>query len=553
MKTNIPLAILLLVLLSACAANPPAPGPTMDVSASQTLAYETAIASANGTATANAPTVTLQPTASNIPTPTPTHTPLPELSPDAIDLQWITAYGLRGDQEVTKIYPTRDGGFILVGKWGSGPSLLLKLRADGLILWQKSLPQVTALDVLETSDGDFILAGDRHWIKLDSQGNLLWQHPFEESSYHTGSILRLVEEGNGSIVVEAVGSRTVFNAEGELQFFTESDSQTSPGNIIDRLDEDQRTDMVFVQTTADGGALLGNRVSQDFGDVANIDTYFPISLLSRDGSVLWQRRYGGYFLASDEEVSVFETRSGDFIVALTLDYFANQGDRNDVWMFRQGRDGGLRWMKMYATEGEDAISVIQELSNGDLIFVGHTSGAGTGGQDMWVLKTNAQGEIPNCSLMFDGSAGTYGSFPEVETTTPEAEQRLFGDDGDAQAIPLCAARPSLSPSRASSTEEATLSSTPAPATLTPGALTCQLNMNQNIHVLDGTNVWSQPDVVNGSLLGTLPAETSVYLISAPAWGRILETGVSGWWWEISNESNGASTGWIWEGRIEECN
>jgi hypothetical protein len=78
-------------------------------------------------------------------------------------------------------------------------------------------------------------------------------------------------------------------------------------------------------------------------------------------------------------------------------------------------------------------------------------------------------------------------------------------------------------------------------------------MNQNIHVLKGTNVWSQPDVVNGSLIDTLPAETSAYVISGPAWGRIQETGVSGWWWEFSSESNGASTGWVWEGRIEECN
>jgi hypothetical protein len=40
----------------------------------------------------------------------------------------------------------------------------------GLIVWQKSLPQVRALDVFETSAGDFILAGDLHWIKFDSQG-----------------------------------------------------------------------------------------------------------------------------------------------------------------------------------------------------------------------------------------------------------------------------------------------------------------------------------------------------------------------------------------------
>src|SRR5574341_247835 len=106
------------------------------------------------TATANAPTATLQPTTTDTPTPLPTHTPLPELLPDAIDLQWITAYGLPGDQIAIRIYPTRDGGFILVGNTVVGElynALLLKLRADGLIVWQKSLPQVRALQVLETS------------------------------------------------------------------------------------------------------------------------------------------------------------------------------------------------------------------------------------------------------------------------------------------------------------------------------------------------------------------------------------------------------------------
>ena len=549
-------ALWVLVLLSGCA-----PASTPVPSTSTPFPTNTPFPPAV-TPTA---TQTLTPTVAPSATATPTHTPLPELSPDAIDLQWITAYGLRGDQEVTKIYLTRDGGFILVGKSGSGPSLLLKLRADGLILWQKSLPQVTALDVLETSDGDFILAGDRHWIKLDSQGNMLWQHPFEEPSYHTGPILRLVEDSNGNIVVEALGSRTVFNADGELQSFTESDTPTSPGNIIDRLDENQKSDMFFFRKTADGGALLGNRVVEDVGDVASMLSSFLISRFSEDGSVRWQKSHGGYFgPASYEDVHVFETKSGDFIVAGTLSYYGNNAYRDDVWVLRLGSDGNSRWDKIYATEGQDpegqdAVAVIRELSNGDLIFAGQTSGVGTGDRDMWVLKTNAQGEIPNCGLVFDGSAGLFGSFPEVETTTFEVEQRPFGDDANAQAIPLCAARPSPSqaPKTASpvppSTEEATLSSTPAPETLTPGPLTCRLNINQNIHVHAGTNLWSQPDVVNGSLIGTLPAGTSVYVISAPTWGRIMETGVSGWWWEISNESNGAGTGWIWEGRIEECN
>src|SRR6185503_17687061 len=115
------------------------------------------------TATANAPTesipaalltLTARPTATDAPTPTPipTYTPLPELLPDAVDLQWITAYGLPGDQDALKIHPTKDGGFILLGD-----GVLLRLRADGLIIWQKSLGSEATRDVLETSSGDFIL------------------------------------------------------------------------------------------------------------------------------------------------------------------------------------------------------------------------------------------------------------------------------------------------------------------------------------------------------------------------------------------------------------
>jgi len=448
MKTNITSAILFLVLLSACAANPPA-GPTIDVPASQTLAYETTIASVNETATANAPTelvpaalltLTARPTATDV----PTSTPLPELPPDAIDLQWITAYGLPRDQFTTRIYPTRDGGFILVGNTVANnrySALLLKLRADGFILWQTSLPQVRALNVLETSVGDFILTGDLHWIKLDSQGNLLWQQTFEGPSFHIGLSFRLVEESNGNIVAEAPTSRTVFNADGELQSFTET---TDPGSVMNRLDANQFIDMVFARTTADGGALVGNRVIEDVGDVANMLSHVVISRFSADGSVRWQKGFGGYMAADYEDFNAFVTRSGDIIVAGTLHYYAENSPRGgDVWVLRLDSDGNTRWERMYATAGQDAVTIIQELSNGDLILAGQTSGTGTGDQDMWVLKTTAQGEIPNCGLVLDGDTGFFGHAPELETIPIfENEQKPFGDAANAQVIQLCAARPS---------------------------------------------------------------------------------------------------------------
>ena len=405
--------------------------------------------------------------------------PLPELPANAINLRWITAYGLPDDQRVTQIHPTKDGGFILVGN-----EVLLRLRADGLILWQKSLGQVAALDVLETSSGDFILAGDLHWIKLDSQGNILWQYTSGEPSYHSGPIIRLVEERNGNIVVEALGSRTVFSAEGELRSITEYamnwDSQTYSGRIraragetvwagedgayhywVGKADRNNGWLKVFsvpekpiggpplIQTLTDGGALVNVFIYGEGGyDML-------IARISRNGSVRWGQMY-----RSGSDFHAFETQSGDIIIAWTVYYYSTFTFRDDVLILRLDRDGNTRWMKVYGSAGwdpvgQDAVDVIQELSNGDLIFAGHTNGAGTGGQDMWVLKTNAQGEIPNCSLALDDrDIWTGGVSPEVETialervsviereTIPilEDEQRPFGDAA-ARAYPLCSPSP----------------------------------------------------------------------------------------------------------------
>jgi hypothetical protein len=111
-------------------------------------------------------------------------------------------------------------------------------------------------------------------------------------------------------------------------------------------------------------------------------------------------------------------------------------------------------MKLYGTEGRDAVAVIHELSNGDLIFAGQTDGARTGGEDIWILKTNARGEIPNCGLALDIPDGnSAGISPEVETIALEGvslierkmspifedEQKL--SDADAQVIPLCSPSP----------------------------------------------------------------------------------------------------------------
>jgi hypothetical protein len=119
-------------------------------------------------------------------------------------------------------------------------------------------------------------------------------------------------------------------------------------------------------------------------------------------------------------------------------------------------------MKLYGTAGltpeeQDTVAVIEELSNGDLIFAGETHGTGTGGQDMWVLKTNAQGEIPNCGLAMDfpewlgrtddvspamGTLALEGISINEREASPsfEEEQSPFGNAA-ARTYSLCSPSP----------------------------------------------------------------------------------------------------------------
>lgn len=84
-----------------------------------------------------------------------------------------------------------------------------------------------------------------------------------------------------------------------------------------------------------------------------------------------------------------------------------------------------------------------------------------------------------------------------------------------------------------------------------GEVACALRRNQSVHLSGDTNLWSTPDVSKASIVFT-PAEDSVWKIgNGPEWGKITAE-IKGWWWEVRESADGPSEGWVWEGRIREC-
>lgn len=133
------------------------------------------------------------------------------------------AGGPTAGNNALSIIQTLDGGLLVSGNWVNAPTpdqccsgaLLLKLDSAGSIQWQKALSgglycffngfnetctnlTAVAYSVHQTADGGYVLAGDETlkltdsvpltpWIaKVDSSGNLLWQHLYYQSNKTTG-------------------------------------------------------------------------------------------------------------------------------------------------------------------------------------------------------------------------------------------------------------------------------------------------------------------------------------------------------------------------------
>jgi len=136
--------------------------------------------------------------------------------------------------------------------------------------------------------------------------------------------------------------------------------------------------------TNDGGYLLAGG-TDSFG-AGDIDMWLVKT--NSLGDSLWSRTYGGY--GDDLASSVIQTGDGGYLLAGgTVSFGTGDGD---MWLVKTNASGDSLWSKTYGgSESEGANSVIQT-NDGGYLLAGGTGSFGTGYSDMWVVKTNALGD-----------------------------------------------------------------------------------------------------------------------------------------------------------------
>jgi uncharacterized delta-60 repeat protein len=159
-----------------------------------------------------------------------------------------------------------------------------------------------------------------------------------------------------------------------------------------------------IQQTSDGGYIVAGGTAP-FG----VGGDFWVLKLNSDGTVSWQKRYGG--ADNDEANSIQQTSDGGYIVAGHTGSFG-AGD-GDFWVLKLKSDGTVSWQKRYGAEYDDAYS-IQQTSDGGYIVAGYTRPFGAGIYDFWVLKLKSDGTVSWQKTY--GSAGDDFAYSIQQTT-----------------------------------------------------------------------------------------------------------------------------------------
>ncbi len=136
---------------------------------------------------------------------------------------------------------------------------------------------------------------------------------------------------------------------------------------------------------------------------------YDIFLIKTDanGNVQWAKTYGG--TSGDFAFSVQQTSDGGYIVAgWTYSFGAGGGD---IFLIKTDANGNIIWAKTYGGTYEDYAFSVQQTSDGGYIVAGGTYSFGAGWDDIFLIKTDANGNIGSCGIVRNAS-------PTVTTPSP---------------------------------------------------------------------------------------------------------------------------------------
>jgi predicted secreted protein len=311
--------------------------------------------------------------------------------------KWERKFGGKGFDIFRDVQLTEDGGCILAGStesYGSGGSDLWVIRTDseGREQWNRSFGSKEddeGSSIQQTLDGGFIVAGSTRssgsggsdiWVvKLDSKGNEEWDRTFGGPKDDAGFSVKQTKDSGYVVAGYTTGQGRDLHV-----IKIDSDGNKQWDRTFGKQgDEEGRS----VDEAGDGYIVAGYTTS--FG-IGGKDVW--LVRLASNGSKLWDVTFGNPLKTSgpapnDVGNSVEATKDGFIIAGSTESGTGNL----DLWLIKTNLQGNKEWERMMGGKASDEAFSIHETQDGGYVLAGRTGSYGSGGYDAWLVKTSQTG------------------------------------------------------------------------------------------------------------------------------------------------------------------
>jgi len=314
---------------------------------------------------------------------------------DPGDTLWTRTYGGSADDEGWSVQQTTDGGYIITGytdSFGAGhyDVYVVKTDANGDTLWTRTYGGSNydeAKFVQQTADGGYIVTGFTSSFGAGSMDVYLVKTDADGDTLWTrtygGSIddegWCVQQTADGGYII--AGTTNSFGAGSMDVYVVKTDANGDALWTCTYGGGDWDVGWSVQQTTDGGYIIAGNTMS--FG--AGGDVY--VVKTDANGDTLWTCTYGGGDW--DEGWSVQQTTDGGYIIAGRTESFG--AGEADVWLVKTDANGDTLWTRIYGGSNYDEGWSVQQTTDGGYIIAGLTDSFGGGSMDVYLVKTDADG------------------------------------------------------------------------------------------------------------------------------------------------------------------
>jgi len=306
---------------------------------------------------------------------------------------WEKIYGGTSDEWGSSVQQTNDGGYIISGSKSFFKVSLIKTDNNGDSLWTKTFDGDIGYSVQQTNDGGYIitgvksilnssfnLEGDVFLIKTNGNGDSLWTKTYGGTENELGRSIQQTNDG-GYIIT---GYTNSFGNGTEDLYIIKTDNNGD--SLWTKTYGDTNGEEGYsVQQTNDGGYIITG-VKSFFSNGFTLDVY--LIKTDENGDSLWTKTYGG--TSNETGSSVQQTNDGGYIITGSTWSFGN--GLTDVFLIKTDNNGDSLWTKTFGGTGRETGSSVQQTNDGGYIITGSTQSFGNGLTDVYLIKTDNNGD-----------------------------------------------------------------------------------------------------------------------------------------------------------------